>query len=314
MPLRFSLRQLEYLVAVAETGTVAGAAARARVSPPSVSAAIAQLEADLGLPLFVRRHARGLTLTPAGRAILADARAVLAAASRIVDHAGEIRGSVQGRLAVGCLVTFARTVLPAVRRSFVDRHPAVEFSQVEHDQAGLLEGLRDAAIDIALTYDLGLPADLDFIPLVTLPAHAVLPEGHPLAARAALGPADLAPEPLVLLDLPMSADYFLTFFAGSGLTPRIAERTRDLDVARGLVANGFGWSIANFRPVSDRAPDGRGLAFVPLAGPIRPMRMGLLPGPGALSSHNVRAFADHCRAEITPGSIPGLRAPARGPD
>jgi len=308
MTLRFTLRQLEYLVAVADAGTVAAAAQRVSVSPPSVSAAIAQLEADLGLPLFVRRHAQGLTPTPAGRAILAEARAVLKGAARLLDRAGEIRGTVRGPLHVGCLVTFAQTVLPAVRRRFVDRYPEVIFRQSERDQAGLLDGLRRAEIDLALTYDLDLPDDLGFDPLVGLPPYAVLPAGHALAGRAALGAADLAPEPLVLLDLPMSAAYFLSFFAAAGLTPRIAERTRDLDVARGLVANGFGYTIANFRPVSDRAPDGRRLAFVPLEGAIRPMRMGLLYGPGAEASHTVRSFAAFCRAEIRPGATPGLHA------
>jgi DNA-binding transcriptional LysR family regulator len=67
MPLRFTLRQLEYLVAVAECGSVALAAERCHVSSPSISAAISQLEQEFGLQLFVRRHAQGLSLTEGGR-------------------------------------------------------------------------------------------------------------------------------------------------------------------------------------------------------------------------------------------------------
>ena len=70
MPLRFTLRQLEYFVAVGEEGSIAAASETLNVSSPSISAAIAQLEAEFGLPLFVRKHARGLSLTPRGSAFV----------------------------------------------------------------------------------------------------------------------------------------------------------------------------------------------------------------------------------------------------
>lgn len=82
MSLRFTLRQLEYLAAVGETGSIAAAAQRVNVASPSISAAIAQLEAVPGLPLFVRRPAQGLARTQAGREIVEQARAVLGGAAR----------------------------------------------------------------------------------------------------------------------------------------------------------------------------------------------------------------------------------------
>ena len=74
MPLRFSFRQLEYLVAVGEAGTIAMAAQRVNVSSPSISSAISQLETDLGLQLFVRHHAQGLSLTAGGGCLLRQNR------------------------------------------------------------------------------------------------------------------------------------------------------------------------------------------------------------------------------------------------
>lgn len=310
MALRLTLRQLEYLVAVGEAGSVAGAAARVNVSAPSVSTAIAQLEEELGLPLFVRRHAQGLTPTQGGRKIMEEARAVLSRAARLHELAAEITGTVRGPFAVGCLVTFAQMVLPTLRRGFVGRYPAIEFHQTELDQAGLFDALRSARLDLALTYDLAVPADLEFVELARLPPYAVLPDAHPLADRKSVSVRELADHPMVLLDLPMSADYFLSFFAEAGVAPLIAERTRDMGVMRGLVASGFGYSIANIRPLSDRAPDGRRLRFVPLSGPLRPMRMGLLLSEGARSLMSVRAFIDHCRHAVAEGRVPGLAAAA----
>ena len=78
MPLRFTLRQIEYLIAVADAGSVALAAERLHVSSPSISTAISQLEADFGLQLFIRRHAQGLSLTEGGRRFVETARTILA--------------------------------------------------------------------------------------------------------------------------------------------------------------------------------------------------------------------------------------------
>jgi DNA-binding transcriptional LysR family regulator len=111
MPLRFTLRQLEYLVAVGDCGSIVLAAERVNVSSPSISTAIAQLEQELGLQLFVRRHAQGLSLTDAGRRMVAEARGVLAAAGRMTDLASEITGSLRGPLTVGCLQTVAQVLL-----------------------------------------------------------------------------------------------------------------------------------------------------------------------------------------------------------
>ncbi len=308
MPLRFTLRQLEYLVAVGRAGSITLAAERLNVSSPSISAAIAQLEAEFGLPLFVRRHAQGLSLTQCGRQLADQAQAVLDGARAMTELARTVTRQVRGPLGVGCFLTFAQVILPTLRRTFVEAFPEVDFRQSERDQAQIFDGLRRAEIDAALTYDLEIPYDLEFRPLARLPAYALLPAGHPLAARAALTPADLASQPMVLLDLPYSAEYFLALFAAAGLRPRIVERTRDLGVMRSLVAHGFGYSIANLRLPTDAAPDGRRLVSVPLAGEVRPMVLGLAMAEGAASSLTLSAFVDHCRARLAAGDVPGIGA------
>ena len=305
MPLRFTLRQLEYLVAVGECGSIVLAAERVNVSSPSISTAIAQLEQELGLQLFVRRHAQGLSLTEAGRRMVAETRHVLAAAGRMTDLAGEITGSLRGPLAVGCLQTVAQMLLPRLRRSFSDRFPDVIFSQAEGHQADLFAALRAGKMDLALTYDLDIPPDLHFSPLVALPPHVLLAADHPLASKSRIAPADLTGLPMVLLDLPFSSDYFLSIFTRRGLKPQIAERTRDMGLMRAMVANGFGYSIANIRLMPDVAPDGAPLCAVPLedaANPVAPLMFGILLPEGALVARRVRAFVDHCRSEV-PGVI-----------
>lgn len=295
MPLRFTLRQLEYLVAVGQAGSITLAAERLNVSAPSISTAIAQLEAEFGLPLFVRKHAHGMSPTQSGREMIREAAATLSTAKRLSELAAQYRGTVKGSLNIGCLLTFAQILVPQLRRSFIDRYPEVEFHQSETHQAALIKGLRDATLDVALTYDLALPADLEFIELAVLPPFVMVPDGHPLTKRDAVTVADLVEYQLVLLDLPFSAEYFLSFFEKASLKPRISERSRDMAVVQSLVANGFGYSIANFRPLTDQAPDGKKLAYVPFAGPVQPMRMGLLCTTGGRASLTIEAFVNHAK-------------------
>ncbi len=286
----FTLRQLQYLIAVGEAGSVTLAAERVNVSAPSISTAIAQIEAELGLPLFIRRHAQGLVLTEAGRRIMEQARLTLAAARRIEETAAEIVGRVQGPLHLGCLQTFAPILMPGLRRAFIAAHPGAMLHQSEAHQAALIDGLRQGRLDAALTYDLTIPTDLSFTALGRLPPHAILAPDHPLARQDRVTLADLAPEPLILLDLPLSSDYFLRLFDDAGLQPRIAERTGDIGMMRGLVAHGFGYGLSNLRPPSDVAPDGRPLVFRPIAGPVQTLRLGLVMGPGADARQSLRAL------------------------
>jgi hypothetical protein len=99
------LRALRYFVAAADAGSVTAAAGEVRVSQPSISAAIAQLEADLGVQLFVRHHARGLSMTAAGERFLAHARGLLAHAREVEQFAGSMGDAQSGEVSAACFIT-----------------------------------------------------------------------------------------------------------------------------------------------------------------------------------------------------------------
>jgi DNA-binding transcriptional LysR family regulator len=123
--LRFTLRQLEYLVAVGEAGTIAEAAHRLNVSSPSISAAISQLEAEFGVQLFVRKPAHGLSLSAAGRLFLNEAKLLLRQGHNLYNVAHELQHELSGTLSVGCMVTLAPVMAPELCKSFMDAHPGV---------------------------------------------------------------------------------------------------------------------------------------------------------------------------------------------
>lgn len=303
---RFTLRQLEYFVAAADAGSLTEAAQNIPVAQSSVSAAIGQLEAALGVQLLIRHHAQGVSPTAAGHRFLVRARALLRDAGELSRFASELTSELSGTLDLGCLVTLAPLVTPRIGQSFREQHPGVSLAMVEDDQTELIGGLRSGALSIALTYDLGLASDLTFEPLSSLPPYAVFAAGHRLAAREEVSFEMLAGEPLVLLDIPHSRDYFCGLFATAGVEPAVAHRSTHPEVVRTMVANDFGYTIVNARPQVDVALDGRRLVTRPIAGAPRPMILGLARLESLRPTRLVEAFEQHCRAAVAAGHVPGL--------
>jgi len=306
MPLRFTLRQLEYFVAVGEAGSIALAAETVNVTAPSMSSAIAQLEAGFGVQLFTRRHSQGSVLTPTGERFIEQARAILEAADKLNDMANIYTGSVRGSLRIGCMRTFVQLLVPQLRRSFEDKYENVDFTQIEMDQAQIFDALGSARIDVALTYDLSLPSEIDFRPLRALPPYVIVDTAHPLARRHTVSALDLVEHDMVLLDLPHSSDYFLSLFRDLGQRPRIAERTSDIGIQRSLVANGYGFGISNMRTVSELSMDGKAVKYIPLKTDIPALQLGLAMSRAAHVSRTIQAFIDHCHEAADAGALPGF--------
>jgi DNA-binding transcriptional LysR family regulator len=294
--MRYTLKQLAYFVAAAEAGSITAAARLLHISQPSISAAIAQLEAQFGLELFVRHHAQGLSLTPTGHRLLAEARNLLAQARDFHEGAIELAQGAAGEIDIGCFVTFAPMVIPGLLRAMRLAHPEIRVRLHEHDIEGLQEGLRNGRFDLALTYDLNIGTDMAFEGLADVPLHAMLAADHRFANHAKVALADLIDEPFVLLALPGSRDYFLSLFYGLGLRPNLAHESPSFEMVRGLVANGYGFSVMHSRPVSEIALDGMRLTYRPVAEPLRPTRLGLLRRQDLRERRIAGLFAAQCRA------------------
>ncbi|PRX08547.1 UNVERIFIED_ORG: DNA-binding transcriptional LysR family regulator [Martelella mediterranea] len=307
--MRFSLRQIEYFIATAECGSITLASERINISQPSISTAISQLEAELGAQLFLRRHAQGLSLTPVGREMLVEAKKLLDNAQRLYLTVSEAMGTVQGNLSLGCLVTFAPMVLPQVSRSFMANYPNSRILPEVTDHETLLRKIERAELDVALTYDLQVPDAFTFTPLAELPPYAMVALTDPLAGQSAVLLEELAERNLILLDLPLSRDYFLGLFAQVGLVPKIAGRLHHQDVIRSMVANRMGYTIANIRPRSSDALDGSPVHKLRIAGDQLPMRLGLLRSASHEPTRLVSAFVDHCTDMISNNYIPGMEPP-----
>jgi DNA-binding transcriptional LysR family regulator len=265
--LKLTLRQLEYAVQTADSGSVAAAADVLGVAQPSVSAALKKLEDTIGLQIFIRHHARGLTPTSGGVAFLADARRLIVQAEELARQVNLQTGPLKGRLQVGSFVTLAPTYAPILISEFNALYPGVEIVLEEGVQAELLSGLRHGQHDLALIYDVDLPADIGAIEVASLKPYVLLPASHKLARFKKISLSSLANDKLILLDIQPSRTYFLRLLEAQGVKPIIGFSSASLELVRGMVARGLGYSLLITRPAGDLSYDGEKLSVHEIAGP-----------------------------------------------
>lgn len=286
----FGLRQISYLLAVAETGSTSAAARAVNVSQPSVSQAVAQIEAHFGQPLFMRLPGQGMRPTPFGRQRLAGLQMLMAQARGILSPD---QGS-GGELVLGVYSTLGPRHAPRLIRAFTKLHPDVSITLIEDDLNGLEAGLRTGRIDLALVYDTGFGADLELTCLRTVPPHALVPPDHPLALAGAVALADLAAEPLVLINLPHSRAYFLSLFQIAGVTPRIAAETGSIEMLRAMVANGLGVGLLATDLAHDLAYDGGRVVRLDLTDRLPPSRIAIARAGALPPTATASAFLAFC--------------------
>jgi DNA-binding transcriptional LysR family regulator len=304
----FTLLQIRYFVTAAEHRSMTAAASELMVSQSAVSSAIAQLERSLRLQLFLRHHARGLSLTPAGTRFLSEARALLRHAADVADAALGLSGELTGRLTVGCFTTLSPFYVPRLLGELSRRHPGLHVDLVEGQTDEVLDALTAGRCELALAYELGLPDTVEREVLLEVPPHVIVSARHRLARRKrGVRLEALADEPLVLLDLPHSREYFRSLLTLSGVDPQVRYRSPNYETVRALVASGQGFSILNQQPASAQTYDGGTVVALPLLDNVPGLPLMLIRVRGVRLTRRAEAFAALCR-ELVPA-----RLRARGP-
>lgn len=266
-PPPFSLRQLQYAMAVAETLSFSKAAERCRVAQPSLSAQIAELEEALGLQLFERSRTRVL-VTAAGREVIERARVVLRDVEELL-HAG--RGALDplaGMLRLGVIPTVSPYLLPplatALRRAF----PRLTVRWLEDKTEVLCARLHEGALDGAL---LALPAELGDVEHAVLgldPFLLATPVDHPLGARKRPAtPAELRDAEVLLLDEGHCFREQALSYCRRTRATELEFRATSLTTLAQMVASGSGVTLLPLLAVPTEARRS-GLRVRPLAAPV----------------------------------------------
>ena len=196
-------------------------------------------------------------------------------------------------LKIGVLHTFGPYLLPAVIRRLHDEVGPVEIDLHEGDQRHLLELLRDGTIDFAFVYDLDLGNEISSLSISELAPYVLLAAGDKLAQKEIIALSDLLEKPMVLLDAPPSRDYFLSLFNGIG-TPHVALRSKTIEMVRGMVAHGLGYSLLATKPASSMSYDGKALVTRPLSDNVANSHLVLSQRRNTKLNKVAETFLFHC--------------------
>ncbi|HJQ04496.1 MAG TPA: LysR family transcriptional regulator [Nocardioides sp.] len=303
---QFTLRQLEYFIAVAEAGSVTAAAQQIHLSQSALSTALVELERALDVQLFLRHHARGVTLTPAGEQMYAASRQLLNHATELADEARGLGTEVTGTLHLACFGVLGPFVIPELLAQAASKLPELEVSTSEVDLEALVEGVVSGRFELGIGYDLTADPRLETTTLYSLRPYILLPREHRLARRKRVRLEELADEPLALLDLPYSRDYFAGIFASAGLTPTVRFRSTSAETCRAIVARGLAYTVLNTRPRDDGRADLKATVAVEIAHDVAPLEIVLIKAAGIRPTRRMSAVEELVIGLAKRGSIESM--------
>jgi len=266
------LRHLRYFIGVAEAENVSRAALKLHVSQPALSRQIRDLEEELGFALL-KRSAKSVRLTEAGRAFLAEARAVLARAEDAVGAARSIANGARGELHVGYAPSLTARILPPTLRAFQAELPNVRVRLHDFSTEEMLAGLREGKLQIAFVVRLP-PAMLRGLQFEELARDALclaLAPKHPLARRRTVTLAEAAREPLITYnrkDYPDAYELLTAMFARIKSKPRIAEEHDSVSSLIAAVESGAGVAVAPQSLICTAGPRLKLIPFSPVPEPV----------------------------------------------
>ena len=304
------LRQLEYLVAVAEEANFTRAAERVHIAQSGVSAQIRRLERELGCVLFDRTPG-GVRPTELGAAVLPYVRSALAAVAGARAAVDELTGLVRGRVSVGMIVARSAIDLPELLSAYHAEYPGVEITLVEDSSDRLLEMLATGELDLALV-GLATPAPAGIATEVLSDERLVAAVGaaDPLAAKARVPLAALRERALISLPPGTGMRAALdAACAAAGFAPRVAFQASDPVILAELAARGLGVAILPASLAAARAAEVHSLTIV---SPELRSRLELAwraHGPVSPAAHALLAQA---RTTLR-GTSPGEGGPRVGP-
>ena len=249
-----NLTQLKYFVTVCSCGTVSRAAEVLHISQPSLSMAVRELEAEFGVNLL-KRHHKGVSLTPAGEMLLAMSKDILSRAENTVNIMKDL-GTGRKVLKLGLPPMIGSLFLTQIYRDFCGQYPDVTIEISEGGYQDLKQKLKDGFLDVAfMSYDDTLNADLSTVFLSKLEVVCCVHKDNPLAMEPFVKLEDLRFTPLVLFE----DSFFQTaklkeLFQKEKLTPNILLQTSQLSTVLNVITHNMAAGFL-FRPVLEHYPD-----------------------------------------------------------
>ena len=285
------LRQLRYFVEVAQREHISEAAEHLHVAQSAISRQIANLEDELGTPLF-ERIGRNVKLTPIGKIFLEHAIVALKAIDFAAKQVEEYLDPAKGTIKIGFPTSLASYVLPSVISSFKKEYPDVSFHLRQGSYKYLIDAVKNRELNLAFLGPLPQKDDeINTTLLFSESIHALLPSSHPLAKQESINLSDLRnekfvsfPEGYVLHKVALDA------CKSVGFTPNITSEGEDMDALKGLVAAGIGVTLLPDSSLYDSTP--RMTVKMPIANPPIRRTVGIISPVGRELASSEVVFLD----------------------
>lgn len=261
--MHFDLTDLRLYLHILDTGNITAGAARSHLSLAAASARIRAMETSLGTE-FLQRGRRGVSPTPAGKALAQHARILLQQAERLQQDLAEYAQGVKGQVRLLCNTTAITEYLPEVLADFLREHPNLDIDLQELPSARITHALRQGAADLGIVSDAVDTHDLQTMGFRADPLVLIVPRGHPLAAKASLSFAETLAHDYAALGTDSALAIHLeeqALHVGQRMAIRI--RADGFDGLMRMVARGVGLAIVP-RVAVERWPSTDTFTCVPL--------------------------------------------------
>ncbi|WP_119271049.1 LysR substrate-binding domain-containing protein [Taklimakanibacter deserti] len=288
-----SIKQVRYFIAAADAGQVSQAAIELNVSQSAVTAAIKQLEDDLGVRLFDRQPS-GVALTAEGTRFLQHARIIMAAVNEAMSAPLTADTAHSGHIRVGVTYTVAGYFMPRHYARFLRNYPRISVELRELPREAIEKGLVDRTLDIAvmLVSNLADTARIASETLVKSRRRLWLPVEHALLTSENVTLADIAQEPYVMLTVDEAMHTAGKYWARAGLEPRMIVKTSSVEAVRSMVAAGMGVTVLSDMVYRPWSLEGQRIETRNVIGDIPTMDVGLAWNRALQQAPATRVFHD----------------------
>ncbi|MEH6403815.1 MAG: LysR substrate-binding domain-containing protein [Sneathiella sp.] len=292
-----SLRVMRYFATASYLQSLSRAAVELHISQSAISSAIDTLEAELGLKLLFRKRSKGISLTAAGHSTLVKIQSILDHVDNFKNEIANLGDEISGELHVGCFSAIAPIVLTPILKELSIDHPSVNIVLSEGNALHIFDSIHRGEIDVGISYDeADLSDGLTVKTLAIVPPHVIVPANHPFAKLNEIPISILADQPLILLDMPSSSQYYTSLFETTGFTPDFAYKTPNYDMVRSLVAAGLGMAILQTRSPSNATHFGANIVCKPLTGKFRKSRLVIAYNEFSIKRRAVKTFVDYTQS------------------
>lgn len=268
-----SLKAMEYFTTALRQGSISKAAAELNIAASAIGGAIDQVEAAFDLTLTIRQRSRGITANASGRQVAQKFERLLEDYAAVLAKGADLKQALSGTLRVGYYAPIAPAFLPQILASFIPDGHDITLHLDECDNDSAQDGLLNGTYDVVLFVSEDVRPAIDFDVLIEAPAYCLVPAGHSFAKQASVTVAQIASQPLVVLNRPVAAAYYQSLFDANDIT--VAAYANSTEMVRSLVGAEHGCAVLNMQPLTAQSYSGSTLVGVPISDPLPPLTLSI---------------------------------------